>query len=268
MSRTSDIRWRYLENAWREGRLSHAYLFSGNDDRLQREYALRLARLVLCLNPKESEPCALCVACTSFLRHAHPDVHTLVSDPSKESPELTISAVRDLREAMSRRPWVSSVRVAIIEHVHTMNGTAQSALLKLLEEPPGRALFLLCTPSPGYLLDTIRSRAQEVRWYSFEYGESSKESQSDLEVILNAPLYEALRLAKTMSEDADRASARARGLLEASRERMLKEAAAGRREELSRLKNLALHIQDGIRDLEETSSNPLLVLERVVLSVS
>lgn len=268
MSRTHELQWGMLKNAWRADRLSHAYVFSGNDDVLQETYAMRLACLVVCLSPDDGKPCERCLACKNVLSNAHPDVHVIDTTSASASVDLTISLVRGLKDVMNKKPWTSPVHVAIIKRAHAMNATAQSALLKLLEEPPGRSLFLLCASNPGALLDTIRSRAQEARWYSFLPAAPSKESLSMLDTMLLAPAHEKLRLAKTISEDQDMARQTAQNLLAAGRERMLRAAAAGDRETLSRLKIFVERLQEGTRTLEATNASPLLVLERIALSVS
>lgn len=267
MNRTHERQWALLHNAWRAGRLSHAYLFSGNNAVLQESYALRLARLVVCENPTKA-PCEQCPACKSVLNNAHPDVFVVEPSDKEDSYDLTVSAVRALKDSMSKKPWTSPVHVAIVKRAHAMNVTAQSALLKLLEEPLGPSLFLLCTSNPGSLLDTLRSRTQEARWYSFVLETPSEESETILGAMLSAPLHETLRLIKKVSEDQDRARHVMRDVVTAARGRMLKAAATGDTTTLPRLKILVERAQEGARQLGETNASPLLVLEQIALSVS
>lgn len=267
MNRMHERQWALLHNAWRAGRLSHAYVFSGDSEALQEAYALRLACLVVCENPANA-PCKECPSCKSVLNNAHPDVSVVEPSAKGDSHDLTVSAVRALKDSMSKKPWTSPIHVAVVKRAHAMNVTAQSALLKLLEEPPGPSLFLLCTANPGSLLDTVRSRAQEARWYSFVLETPSEESEAILGAMLSAPLHETLRLIKKISEDQDRARHVMGDVVTAARERMLKVAATGDRTTLSRLKILVERAQEGARQLGETNASPLLVLEQVALSVS
>lgn len=246
-----------LRKAWKESRLSHAYLFSGNDDLLQEFYALSLARLVVCENPANA-PCEECPACKSVARNTHCDARVLETD----------FAIKDLKSSMSTRPWTSPMRIAIVKRAHEMSVAAQSALLKLLEDPPGRSLFVLCTSAPGSLLDTVRSRTQEIRWYSFSSVTPSEESRATFKTISEAPLHERLRLAKKLSDDPEETLRLVRDILRTARESMIGAAIEGRREETSRVKALVERLQEGARRLEETNASPLLVLEQIALSVS
>lgn len=269
MSRAHDVQWNLLIDAWNRNRLSHAYLFSGNDKRLGKEYALRLACLIVCVDCRgQGKPCMQCPSCQSVLKNTHPDIHVVAPDPLKESRELTISSVRALSSSMSTKPWASALNIAIVFDAHEMNVLAQNALLKLLEEPPGRALFLLCTTRSGALIDTVRSRTQEVRWYSFASSTTSDEARYALDAMLTAPLYKVLRLVKKISEDPERARAMAEEILVETRTRMLKAAAAREGETLFRLKKVAERVQEGVRQMVETNASPLLILESIALSVS
>ncbi|OHA63562.1 MAG: hypothetical protein A2842_01950 [Candidatus Wildermuthbacteria bacterium RIFCSPHIGHO2_01_FULL_48_25] len=128
----------FLKATVKAEKLSHAYLFSGNDTEAQIAAALFVADL---LKTNEAD---------------------IVSQ------ELTaIEQVRDLRDRLSLGAWASPFKVAILKNVHKASEEAQSALLKLLEEPKGDTLFFLLTAYPFLLLPTLRSRAQELRFWKF-----------------------------------------------------------------------------------------------------
>src|SRR3989344_5660213 len=119
-------------------RLSHAYLFSGNDEAQKNKL---VADLVTCLDVQ--------IADRAFL------------EPTLG--EITIAQIRELSSLLSMTAWSSPYKVAVLSRAHAMNREAQSAFLKLLEEPKGNTVFFLLTEYPDMLLDTIRSRAQEFK---------------------------------------------------------------------------------------------------------
>jgi DNA polymerase-3 subunit delta' len=78
---------------------------------------------------------------------------------------IKIDRVRELCHSLSMKPYEAAVRVVAIEGAQTMNPEASNALLKMLEEPPDRTIFILTAPTPGDLLPTIASRCQTVRFH-------------------------------------------------------------------------------------------------------
>jgi DNA polymerase-3 subunit delta' len=102
-------------------------------------------------------------------RRAHPDVETIslasqemVADKPTRGANLTIETVRRLRAAATLLPLESSRRILIVEDAETMLEPAQQALLKTLEEPPAHVTLLVLADEPEALLETVRSRCQEV----------------------------------------------------------------------------------------------------------
>jgi DNA polymerase-3 subunit delta' len=123
----------------------------------------------------------------------HPDVATL--EPEAPGKALKIEEVRELIRLMSLKTVGQGPRIALVRDAHGLTIDAQSALLKLLEEPPGSALIVLVTENPSGLLATVRSRCQ-----AFRFGAVAAQ---DLETLLLA--------AGRDAETARRAAALARG---------------------------------------------------------
>ena len=118
--------------------------------------------LACALNCKRGA-CGECDACAKILQGIHPDVVTLVREGAAQ-----IVPIERVREQVIGRlglpPHEADVRVFIVEEATAMAPPAANALLKTLEEPPARTMFVLCTTAPEQLLPTIRSRCQRVRF--------------------------------------------------------------------------------------------------------
>src|SRR5262245_52305351 len=111
----------------------------------------------------DASPEEMCDACAKIASGIHPDVVTLVREGAAQI--VPIESVRNQVIArMGLPPHEGEVRVFIVEEATALAPPAANALLKTLEEPPARTLFVLCTTAPEQLLPTIRSRCQRVRF--------------------------------------------------------------------------------------------------------
>jgi DNA polymerase-3 subunit delta' len=143
-------------SAQAEGRgLSHAYLISGPGGAGKTTLARLLAAAMVCTGGGEV-PCGTCPGCKKALSGIHPDVIT-VGDDGKD---ISVAQARAVRSDAYIRPNEAERKVYIFENAQSMNASAQNALLKLLEEGPPYAAFLLLTDNPGAVLTTIRSRCE------------------------------------------------------------------------------------------------------------
>lgn len=145
-------------SAQAEGRgLSHAYLISGPAGSGKSILAQLLAAAMVCTGQGE-KPCGLCPACKKTFGGIHPDViHVDVPAGKREIP---VEQIRQIRSDAWIRPNEGARKVYIFHNAQAMNPNAQNALLKLLEEGPAYAAFLLLADNPGALLPTIRSRCE------------------------------------------------------------------------------------------------------------
>lgn len=137
--------------------LSHAYIISGPAGSGKHILARLLAAGMLCTSPGE-RPCGRCAPCLKVKKDLHPDV-SVVAGPEDGKP-ITVDQVRALRSDAYIRPNEGERKIYLLEGADQMNASAQNALLKLLEEGPRFAAFLLLARNPGALLETVRSRCE------------------------------------------------------------------------------------------------------------
>lgn len=136
--------------------LSHAYILSGPAGSGKRTLAGLLAAALACSGEGEVLPCLRCPNCRKAFSGIHPDIVRVGSD----GKDITVAQVRALRADAYVRPNEAARKVYIIENAQSMNASAQNALLKLLEEGPPYAAFLLLTNNAAALLSTVRSRCE------------------------------------------------------------------------------------------------------------
>jgi DNA polymerase III delta' subunit len=153
-----------LRRAIDRGRVPHAYLFSGPGGAPMMDTATALACALNCeAPPAQGDACGECEPCAKIIAGIHPDVVTLVREGA-----ANIVPIESVRNQVIARiglpPHEAAVRVFVVEEATSMAPPAANALLKTLEEPPARTLFVLCTTAPEQLLPTIRSRCQRVRF--------------------------------------------------------------------------------------------------------
>ena len=141
--------------------LSHAYLITGGCGDSRTALAGRLAAAYLCEGEGGAGgPCGACRACRKVSAGTHPDVSRTA--PAQGKREITVEQVRALRADAYIRPNEGKRKVYIIDPADAMNPTAQNALLKVLEEGPAYAAFLLTADQPGKILATVRSRCEPL----------------------------------------------------------------------------------------------------------
>lgn len=144
-----------LQNALRERRFSHAYLFSGPRGTGKTSTAKILAKAVNCEHGPAIEPCNECDACIRITAGSVMDVVEIDAASNRGVEEI-----RDLREKVKYAPTEVRTKVYIIDEVHMLTTEAFNALLKTLEEPPAHVMFILATTEPHRLPATILSRCQ------------------------------------------------------------------------------------------------------------
>lgn len=144
-----------LHAASQKGRFSHFYLISGSTGSGKRTLARLLSAAAVCREAQK--PCLRCNACRKAMSDAHPDIFTLTDPEHKEVP---VKMVRQMRADIFVRPNEADKKVCIMPQELRVEG--YNALLKILEEPPAYAMFLMLTDNPEKILTTIRSRATEL----------------------------------------------------------------------------------------------------------
>ena len=144
-----------LKNEIKEGRISHAYLFTGSRGTGKTTCAKILAKAVNCPNAVDGEPCNECEICKGLDSGTIYDVVEI--DAASNNG---VDNIRDLREEVNYTPTRGKYRVYIIDEVHMLSTGAFNALLKTLEEPPAHVIFILATTEVHKLPATILSRCQ------------------------------------------------------------------------------------------------------------
>ncbi len=134
--------------------MTHGWLLTGPPGSGRSNAARAFAAALQC----EQGGCGVCQACTTTLAGTHADV-TIVAT---EKVTIAINEVRDLVGVASRRPSQGRWRVIIVEDADRMAERTTNVLLKAIEEPPPRTVWILCAPSPQDVLVTIRSRCRGV----------------------------------------------------------------------------------------------------------
>ncbi len=183
-----------------EQRIPHAQLFMGPEGVGKLGLALAYARYVACLNRSETDACGVCTACTKFNKLAHPDLHFVfpVIKPKSKSSVVCDDFIKEFREIALRSPYFtvqewfakisddakqgviygneseeiirklslktyeSEYKIMIIWLPEKMNETCSNKLLKILEEPPAKTIFLLVSNQPEQIIGTILSRTQHI----------------------------------------------------------------------------------------------------------
>ena len=152
------------------GRAPHAVVFAGAPGSGKTTLALDLAAGLLCDAPEPSDrPCRECRGCRLVAHGTHADVHRLapagpglqVRIGDRSNPEA--GTVRRLIADLALLPVEGGNRVAIVERADRLNEDAQSALLKILEEPPPGVTIVLCADRDDLLLPTVLSRCARIR---------------------------------------------------------------------------------------------------------
>lgn len=137
--------------------LSHAYIICGQDERERWNQAERMAAQYVCTGTGE-KPCGSCSGCRKAAAGIHPDIIKAGCDAA-----VNVAQVRALRSDVYIRPNEAPSKVYILDRARDMNPSAQNALLKVLEDGPAYAAFLLLTDNETSLLPTVRSRCEALR---------------------------------------------------------------------------------------------------------
>ncbi len=221
--------WQYLKRGAENNRLAHAYLFYGPSKIGKRTFAVEFSKLLQA--PEER--------LANFLLIEPVKGGDDEGDNKRES--IHISQIRELKEKLSLYSASGGYKIVVIDNAGTMTRDAQGALLKLLEEPKGKALFILIAESKDQLLETIASRCEPIKfsalprkelarflqsqklsdsekkmalWLSFgkpgrllnyvnrkEEQRNQKKRLKEIRELLSAPLYKRFALAEKLSKN-------------------------------------------------------------------
>lgn len=148
--------------------MTHAWLFTGPPGSGRSSAAIAFAAALVC----SESGCDTCIDCRSAKSGGHADVEILRT----EGLSIKIDEVRELMQRVAWAPSVAQWRVVVIEDADRLTESAANALLKVIEEPGARTVWLLCAPSLSDVLPTIRSRTRQLQLRT--------PSQSEVEQVL------------------------------------------------------------------------------------
>jgi DNA polymerase III subunit gamma/tau len=159
---------RTLANAIESNRVAHAYIFSGVRGVGKTTVARILAKALNCAKGSTAEPDGTCDSCREIAAGTSLDVLEIDAASNRG-----IDQIRELREMVRYAPAASRYKVVILDEAHQLTDEASNALLKTLEEPPERVVFILATTRSEDLVETIKSRAQLFQFRSLTFQEIS-----------------------------------------------------------------------------------------------
>jgi DNA polymerase III subunit delta' len=161
-----------LKRAIKGDKLAHSYLFLGNEGIGKKWVALQFAKAINCLDEgvERGDACDHCSTCKKIDHQLHPDV--LLIEP--EGQTLKVDQVKQMQRDLAYRPYEGKRRVCILTAADRMAPNMSNTLLKTLEEPPLHTVIILLANNPRFLLPTILSRCQSIRFNSLPVSFVSK----------------------------------------------------------------------------------------------
>ncbi len=194
--------WQFLKKTAELGKTPHALLFYGQSSIGKKALAKEFIKLLNCQNEKiETRPCQTCRSCRDIEKNVHPDL--TIIEP-QENREIKISQIRDLQNNLALRSYSAPFKAAIINKAHCLNTEAQSAFLKILEEPKGKTIFVLISEYPEMLLPTILSRVERMGFHPSSKTQRSDDQKKAIGEIVEASkqdLFARFKYAKSLAEE-------------------------------------------------------------------
>jgi DNA polymerase-3 subunit gamma/tau len=155
-----------LANAIKNNRVAHAYIFSGARGVGKTTAARILAKALNCVKGPTPDPCGECDSCKEIAAGTSLDVIEIDAASNRG-----IDQIRELRDMVRYAPAAARSKVVILDETHMLTDEASNALLKTLEEPRDRVIFVMATTQPEDLVDTIRSRSQHFHFRALTFNE-------------------------------------------------------------------------------------------------
>ena len=152
-----------LQNSIKNKKVSHSYLFIGQEGIGKKMIAMDFAKAILCLDEK-SKYCNVCKSCIEFDSNNNPDFKILEPDGNS----IKIEQIREMQSKIIEKPIISSKKVYIINDSDKMTKEAQNCLLKTLEEPPEFATIILIGANESAYLSTIKSRCMILHFENIQ----------------------------------------------------------------------------------------------------
>ena len=184
-----------LAVSFQKGTWSHCYLICGPQGSGKRTLAKIMAGALQC--QVADAPCGHCSACRKIRAGIHPDV-IVVDDAEKKT--VSVELVRQLQADAFVHPNEGKRKIYVIPRAQDMTESAQNALLKIIEEPPSYAVFLLLTDNAEKLLPTVRSRSVELRLEAVQQQEELPQTELFVKAFSQGDRYELTHLLCSMEK--------------------------------------------------------------------
>jgi DNA polymerase-3 subunit delta' len=148
----------FLKKSFNKNSLAHALIFVGEENLGKKTLALEFIKFINCQKKDKKEACEFCPSCETFKKGWHPDL-LLIEDEGV----ISINQIKEVSQFLSEKSFYQGgIKSVIIDHAEKMTNEAESALLKILEEPKGNTLIILITSFYHQILKTITSRCQKI----------------------------------------------------------------------------------------------------------
>lgn len=205
---TQPIVGKILTNSMQKGRISHAYLITGERGTGKAAIAQQFSKSIFCSHKTGIEPCGQCPECKRIDSGNHPDVHWIV--PNGQS--IKKDQIDYLQKEFTYSALESNKKMYVLEHAETLTVNAANRLLKFLEEPNQETTAILLTENSQSIIPTIRSRCQLLDLAPLNPKQFQQQLISSGISETNAKLFSAMTndLAEAMQWDEDEWFARAR----------------------------------------------------------
>lgn len=158
---SQDTAVRTLRRSLASGKTAHAYLFAGPPG-VGKHLTARVLSAALNCEEMGDDACGECISCRKIKKDVHPDVFKIGPLPNKKN--IPVDSIRELQKRLLLRPHEGRSKVVIVEPADMMTEPAANALLKTLEEPGSGRFLVLVTSRVSYMLPTVRSRCQIIRF--------------------------------------------------------------------------------------------------------
>ena len=155
-----ESQWQHLIKMLNQDKLPHALLFEGIEGSGKLDIARAFANRLICDSPENNSACGQCKRCQLLTAGSHPDFKIL--SPEEKSKIIKVDQIRSMVDFVNKKSQFSGFKVIIINPAEAMNISSSNALLKSLEEPGEKTVFLLVCHRPSSLMATIRSRCQKI----------------------------------------------------------------------------------------------------------
>jgi len=174
--------WDFLKTKFELEKLSHSYLFVGENQIGKKKLAKEFVKYINCSDRKNA-PCQKCFSCQAIEKNTFPDFKIISKKEDKS--EIEILQIREAQHFLSYKSYYGAFKAVLIDDAENMNSEAQSCFLKTLEEPKGNTILFLITSKPDILLSTISSRCQTLKFFRPKNFQPNSEKLTKEKIILS-----------------------------------------------------------------------------------